>query len=92
MAILDEVWPHCAREGDVRHRAVPPPAISKGPIQTIIPWATNLYTETLIQRVRASLARISGASGCSAACPAAAWVLFSTRAQAEKAQTRLQES
>ncbi|MCW5555471.1 MAG: UTP--glucose-1-phosphate uridylyltransferase [Verrucomicrobiae bacterium] len=24
-----------------------------GPIQTIIPWATNLFTETLIQRVRA---------------------------------------
>lgn len=23
-----------------------------GPIQTIIPWATNLYTETLIERVR----------------------------------------
>jgi hypothetical protein len=24
----------------------------RGPIQTIIPWASNLYTETLIERVR----------------------------------------
>ena len=24
-----------------------------GPIQTIIPWASNLYTETLIEQVRA---------------------------------------
>ena len=23
-----------------------------GPIRTVIPWATNLYTETLISRVR----------------------------------------
>ena len=26
-----------------------------GPIQTIIPWASNLYTETLIRRVRAEM-------------------------------------
>jgi hypothetical protein len=28
-----------------------------GPIQTIIPWATNLFTETLIGRVRAEFAK-----------------------------------
>ena len=54
--------------------APPPRATSSGPIQTIIPWATNHYTETLIARVRdAFRRRISGASGCSAACRAAAW-------------------
>ena len=29
----------------------------RGPIQTIIPWASNLYTETLIDRVRAEFGR-----------------------------------
>ena len=49
--ILDEILAHL-RQGDV-------PAIGRattrnfqGPIQTIIPWTTNLYTETLIAAVR----------------------------------------
>ena len=51
-----------------------------GPIQTIIPWATNLYTETLIEQVQQRIRRrISGASGCWAACRAAAWASSSTR-------------
>jgi len=51
-AILDDIL-RFLREGDVR-------AIGKAttrnffePIQTIVPWASNLYTETLIQDVRA---------------------------------------
>ena len=50
-----------------------------GPIQTIIPWASNYYTETLISGYSVNSATISGASGCSAACPAAAWALSSRR-------------
>ena len=39
-----------------------------GPIQTIIPWAGNLYTNTLIERVRKEFGeRFLGLSGCSAA-------------------------
>jgi hypothetical protein len=52
MSILDKVV-NLLGQGDV-------PAIGNatqrnffGPIQTIIPWATNLYTETLINRVQA---------------------------------------
>ncbi|GAB4453719.1 MAG: UTP--glucose-1-phosphate uridylyltransferase [Armatimonadaceae bacterium] len=49
--ILDEILDHL-RTGDI-------PAIGEattrnffGPIQTIIPWASNLYTESLIRQVR----------------------------------------
>ena len=52
-AILDEILA-ALRRGDI-------PAIGAAttrnffePIQTIIPWATNLFTETLIERVRAA--------------------------------------
>ncbi len=51
LAILDEVLSALRREdvtalGDATARNF------SGPIQTIIPWATNLFTETLIQRVQ----------------------------------------
>ena len=42
----------CARATCARS-AAPRSATSMGPIQTIIPWASNLYTETLIREVRA---------------------------------------
>ena len=41
------------RAGDVRAIGAATERNFRGPIQTIIPWATNLYTETLIERVRA---------------------------------------
>lgn len=40
------------RSGDVRRIGDLTTRNFFGPIQTIIPWATNLYTETLIDRVR----------------------------------------
>ncbi len=52
-AILDEVLGHlrerrrARRSGPARRRNF------DGPIQTIIPWAGNLYTSTLIERARA---------------------------------------
>ena len=52
-----------------------------GPLQTIIPWAGNLLHRDpdFARRARPSSARTSGASGCSAACPAAAWASSSRR-------------
>ena len=52
-----------------------------GPIQTIIPWACNHYTETLIDRARAHSPTTFGDSRCSAACRAAAWGSSSIRTQ-----------
>ena len=40
------------RAGDVKSLAAATERNFLGPIQAIIPWASNLYTETLIQRVR----------------------------------------
>lgn len=41
------------REGDIRRLGGLTTAQFYGPLQTIIPWATNDYTERLIERVRA---------------------------------------
>jgi hypothetical protein len=49
--ILDEILENL-RAGDVAGVGASTERNFEGPIQTIIPWATNLYTETLIQRVR----------------------------------------
>ena len=43
------------KAGDVPEIAQQTTANFFGPIQTIIPWATNLYTETLIDRTRETL-------------------------------------
>jgi hypothetical protein len=49
-----DLRPHrLLRSGDIRAIGARPPRNFRGPIQTIIPWASNLYTETLIDRVRA---------------------------------------
>ena len=40
------------RAGDIRAIGDATERNFRGPIQTIIPWASNLYTETLIERVR----------------------------------------
>ena len=51
-------WRSCVRSrprccsGDVRQLAELTTANFFGPIQTIIPWATNHYTQTLIERAR----------------------------------------
>ena len=51
MAVLDEIIAALAA-GDVRRIAAATTHNFFGPIQNIIPWATNLYTETIIRRVR----------------------------------------
>jgi hypothetical protein len=51
--ILDEILGHL-RTGDVRAVGSATQRNFDGPIQTIIPWASNLYTETLISEVRAA--------------------------------------
>ena len=50
--ILDEILEDL-RAGDVRAIGGATQRNFDGPIQTIIPWASNLYTETLIHEVRA---------------------------------------
>ncbi|MFN7997467.1 MAG: UTP--glucose-1-phosphate uridylyltransferase [Bryobacteraceae bacterium] len=49
--ILDEILGHL-RRGEVTAIGAATQRNFEGPIQTIIPWATNLYTETLIRRAR----------------------------------------
>jgi len=51
-AVLDEIIA-AVEAGDVDRIAAATTRNFFGPIQTIIPWATNLYTETIIDRVRA---------------------------------------
>jgi UTP--glucose-1-phosphate uridylyltransferase len=50
--LLDEIVEDL-RVGDVRAVGSATQRNFDGPIQTIIPWASNLYTETLIRKVRA---------------------------------------
>jgi hypothetical protein len=52
MAILDEVVGHLER-GDIAAIGECTQKNFDGPIQTIIPWAGNLYTDTLVRRARA---------------------------------------
>ncbi|MBS1859597.1 MAG: UTP--glucose-1-phosphate uridylyltransferase, partial [Acidobacteria bacterium] len=52
IGILDEVVGHLER-GEIRAIGACTQKNFDGPIQTIIPWAGNLYTETLIRRARA---------------------------------------
>jgi hypothetical protein len=50
--VLDEIIA-AVEAGDVARIAAATTRNFFGPLQTIIPWATNLYTETLVDRVRA---------------------------------------
>jgi hypothetical protein len=50
--VLDDIIA-AIEAGDVPRIAAATTRNFFGPIQTIIPWATNLYTETIIDRVRA---------------------------------------
>ena len=51
LGILDEILA-ALREQDVQKIGAATSRNFHGPIQTIIPWADNFYTETLIERVR----------------------------------------
>ncbi|HTB28687.1 MAG TPA: hypothetical protein VK715_07035, partial [Steroidobacteraceae bacterium] len=51
IGILDEIAAHL-ESGDIRALGACLERNFDGPIQTIIPWAGNLYTHTLIHRVR----------------------------------------
>jgi hypothetical protein len=50
--ILDEITGHL-KTGDIRALGSCLERNFRGPVETIIPWAGNLYTSTLIDRVRA---------------------------------------
>lgn len=52
LGILDEILT-ALKQGDVRQIGASTTRNFQQPIQAIIPWATNFFTETLIQRVRA---------------------------------------
>jgi hypothetical protein len=52
--ILDDLLARL-RSGDVRALGALTERNFSGPIQTIIPWAGNLYTDTLIRRVRGEM-------------------------------------
>ena len=49
--VLDRILA-ALKKGDIRAVGATTTQNFEGPIQTIIPWASNLYTETLIARVR----------------------------------------
>jgi hypothetical protein len=51
LAILDEIL-SALKQGDVASLGRSTTRNFFGPIQTIIPWATNLFTETLIERIQ----------------------------------------
>ena len=90
LGILDEIL-GALREGDVQKIGAATSRNFHGPIQTIIPWASTYYTETLIATRAEGVRRtISGASGCWAACRAAAWVLSSRRSGKRRRRPRLQ--
>lgn len=54
--ILDEIIEEL-RTGDVRAIGKSTQRNFEGPLQSIIPWASNLYTETLIREVRAAFGK-----------------------------------
>src|ERR1043165_1598023 len=90
LGILDEVLTRL-RAGDIRALGAATTRNFQEPIQTIIPWATNFYTETLIERVGEEFGpefwgfwMLGGMSG------GGMGFIFAPE-QKERAQTRLQE-
>lgn len=51
--ILEEIL-DCLRRGDIKSLGAATTRNFFGPIQTIIPWASNLYTDTLIEEAKAA--------------------------------------
>ena len=89
IGMLEEIMGHLAA-GNIAGIASTTQRNFDGPIQTIIPWASNLYTETLITRVRAEMGEafqgfwmLGGMSG------GGMGFIFDPRRKAE-AQNRLQ--
>lgn len=89
LGILDEILT-ALRQGDIAAIGAATTRNFQGPIQAIIPWATNYYTETLIARVRAEFGdafwgfwMLGGMSG------GGMGFIFSPAAH-RRAQTRLQ--
>ena len=87
--LLDEITSHLKR-GDIRALGASLQRNFDGPLQTIIPWAGNLYTNTLIERAREEFGAdfwgfwmLGGMSG------GGMGFLFSPERKAE-AQTRMQ--
>jgi hypothetical protein len=56
LGLLDEIL-GALNKGDVRAIGAATTRNFQGPIQTIIPWASTYYTETLIERVRAGFGK-----------------------------------
>ena len=90
LGILDEVI-ETLREGDIARLGAVTTRNFQGPIQTIIPWASNYYTERLIEQVREEFGRdflgfwmLGGMSG------GGMGFIFSPERKAH-AQTRLQQ-
>ena len=54
VGVLGEIVTQLAR-GDIQAVAASTQSNFDGPIKTIVPWAANLYTELLIERLRAEL-------------------------------------
>ncbi|MHB1305534.1 MAG: UTP--glucose-1-phosphate uridylyltransferase [Limisphaerales bacterium] len=90
LGILDEILA-ALRRGDIRATGAATTRNFFGPLQTIIPWASNHYTEALIDQVRAAFGddfwgfwMLGGMSG------GGMGFIFAPARKAE-AQTRLQE-
>ncbi len=75
MKILDEIVA-ALKQGDIRAVGDATNRNFFGPLQQIIPWCTNLFTNSLVQQSRKNLAISFGGSGCWAEWPAAGWASF----------------
>ena len=91
LGILDEIL--AALRGGRRARASArrPRGISSSPSRRSSPGPPITSPKRSSSGCGPSSARISGASGCWAACPAAAWASSSRRSRKPRAQERLQE-
>ena len=78
IAILDEITA-ALKSGDIKAVGAATHRNFFGPLQKIIPWCTNLFTNDLVKHVRTNGKTGSGDSGCSVEWPAAGWASSSTR-------------
>lgn len=88
-AILSDIL-NCLKTGDIAAIGDATTRNFFGPLQTIVPWATNLYTETLISEVRAEFGeRFWGFWMLGGMAGGGMGFIFDPRSKAE-AQNRLQ--
>ena len=91
--ILDEILGRAAARRRPRASARATTRNFDGPIQTIIPWATQpLHRDAHRPGARPSSATASGASGCWAACRAAAWASSSSPSARPRRRTACRRS